>query len=146
MLGSEKFRAREKRLLIQELLRPGQKLSGGSKYLNCRWIFGSAKFDCGIRNVAGPAKKIAGSGKVLDPWNCSNPWKKIASPENVDLLKKNFACGSEYSNYLSNIRIREKGLSDPQEMNCWAQKVAGSEEENAGSGNVGPLKRTDARI
>jgi hypothetical protein len=89
---------------------------------------------------------------MLEPENVrthetvQNHGKKIASPENVDLLGKNFTCGSEYSNYLSNIRIREKRLSDPQEMNCWAQKVAGSEEENAGSGNVGPLKRTDARI
>ena len=41
MLGSEKFKAKEKRVLIQELLGPGQKLNGGSKYLNCEmdiWI------------------------------------------------------------------------------------------------------------
>ena len=59
----KKFRAREKELLIQELLRSGQKLSGGSEYLIFKQIFGSAKFDCGIRNAAGPAEKIAGSGK-----------------------------------------------------------------------------------
>jgi len=46
--------------------------------------------------------------------------KKIASPENVDLLGKNFTCGSEYSNYLSNIRIREKEWLGPE--SCWFER------------------------
>ena len=108
MLGSEKIQSQRKKIVDPGIIGPWTKLSGGSKYLNCRWIFGSAKFDCGIRNVAGPAKRIAGSGKVSGPMKLFKPMKKIASPENVDLLEKNFARGSEYSNYLSNIRIREK--------------------------------------
>jgi len=59
---------------------------------------------------------------MLDPENVrthetvQNHGKKIASPENVDLLGKNFTCGSEYSNYLSNIRIREKEWLGPEKL------------------------------
>jgi len=59
---------------------------------------------------------------MLDPENVrthetvQNHGERIASPENVDLLGKNFTCGSEYSNYLSSIRIRENELSGPERL------------------------------
>ena len=57
--------------------------------------------------------------------------------KDVDLLERNFACGSEYSNYLSNIRIREKRLSDPKEKGSepgivepWPELIGGSKNLN----------------
>ena len=141
MLGSEKFRTREKRLLVQELLRPGQKLSGGSKYLIFKQIFRSAKIrlwdpkccrsrkkDCWIRKGVRTHETVRTHGKRL-------PALKM-----LICLKRScmriwiFKLLLEYSDPWKDCRIHRKWIVEPR-------KLQGSEEKSAGSGNVGPLKK-----
>jgi len=85
----QKCRIRREECRIQELLSPGRELTSGSKYLICRWIFGSAKKIVRSESV-GSAEKSVGSGCKSDAEPCREGLrpKLLKSGMNSERLSK----------------------------------------------------------
>ena len=66
-VGIRKIQGQRKRSVDPGIVGPLTELISGSKYLNCRWIFGFARLIVGPEGVGSAAKSV-GSGSVGSGW------------------------------------------------------------------------------